>query len=326
MRRVVIVGCGSIGARHARNAASLQIGELLLVDTDRDRREAVARETGGRAARDLSDALERGCDAAIICTPPAGHLAAASRCITAGCRLLLIEKPISSSLDELDRLADDVAAHRVRAAVAYQLRFHPAIARLRELATSGAIGRLLSIRAEFGQYLPDWRPSRDYRRTYTAIAAEGGGMLLDGSHEIDYVRWIAGEIESVYASAGKLSDLDMDAEDFAAVILKHSAGAVGEIHVDCLQHGYSRTCTLIGTEATVRWSIASGLEITSRGGIVRKEALVADPNAAYVSEMQELFENDGRPSSLASLSDGARVLAIALAARRSAAERKEISL
>ena len=160
---------------------------------------------------------------------------------------MLIEKPLAATSDGIDELSRVVAAKNLHVTVGYQLRFHAAVMRLRELVCSGSLGRLLAIRAEFGQYLPTWRPSRDYRETYTAQAALGGGILLDASHEIDYVRWFAGEIRCVYAAAGHLSRLEMDAEDTAAMILRFDGDVLGEVHVDCLQRGYSRTCTIIGS-------------------------------------------------------------------------------
>ena len=69
-----------------------------------------------------------------------------------------------------------------------------------------------------------WRPSRDYRETYTAQASQGGGILLDASHEIDYVRWIAGDISGVFARAEHLSDLSLDVEDTAALVLRMERG------------------------------------------------------------------------------------------------------
>jgi predicted dehydrogenase len=148
--------------------------------------------------------------------------------------------------------------------------------------------------------------------------------LLDASHEIDYVRWLAGEVAGVYALAGKVSNLEMDAEDTAALVLRFHARTIGEIHLDCVQRGYSRRCVLIGSEATVRWDAMSGLTITSAGGATTQEALVPQPNDTYVAEMKAFL--DGDVSWHASLADGRRVVDVVLAARQSAAARREIAL
>jgi predicted dehydrogenase len=325
MIRLLIVGCGSIGARHARNAATLRAGEIGVVDVDAPRRASLADSVGGRAFDSLEAALDWRPDIAVICTPPTQHLAAARACAEAGCDLL-IEKPLSASLEGVADLSAAIARHGVGAAVAYQLRFHPAIARLRALARGGTLGRLTVVRAEFGQYLPDWRPSRDYRDTYTANASQGGGILLDASHEIDYVQWIAGDISGVSARAERLSDLTLDVEDTAALLLRLASGAIGELHLDCVQRGYTRGCTLIGTDATARWNVASGLAITNARGEVFEERLIAESNAPYLAELEAFVSHRTAVEPFASVDDARRVLAVALAARQSSAERREISL
>lgn len=322
--RLLVVGCGSIGARHARNAAALGIASIAVFDPDAGRGAEVAHETGATAYASLAAALESEPDAAIICTPPADHIASAQACADAGCDLL-IEKPLAAGFDGIDRLERLIAERKLRAAVAYQLRFHPAVVRMRDLVCSGQIGRLLGVQAEYGQYLPAWRPSQDYRKTYTAQAALGGGILLDGSHEVDYVRWIGGEIEAVYAHAARLSDLAMDAEDTAALVMRFQSSAVAEIHLDCVQRGYSRRCTLIGAEATVRWDAGTGLRITTAAGGTHDEPAVPDPNRPYVDELAA-FLNGTPDAPLASFRDGRRVLQIVLAARESAARRQEVTV
>lgn len=320
--KLLVVGAGSIGSRHAANAKALGVAAIGVTDSDRERRDALAGQLGARAFETVEDGLAWAPDAAIICTPPASHVSVAQLCASAGCHLL-IEKPLAASAAGVSVLADTISARGLRCAVAYQLRFHPALARMRELVSSGAIGDLLSVQAEYGQYLPSWRPSRDYRQTYTAHAAMGGGILLDGSHEIDYVRWIGGEVAAVYAVAAKLSTLEMDGEDTAALLLRFRTPAIGEIHLDCVQRGYSRRCTLIGSEATVRWDVTSGLHITTARGVTH-EAIVPAPNDPYVAELRAFIAGD--LASHATLADGLRILEVVDAARASAASRSEIAL
>ena len=240
---------------------------------------------------------------------------AARACATAGCHLL-IEKPLAAAADGIPELAALAARSGLGISVAYQLRFHPAIVRMRELVCGGLIGRVLSMRAEYGQYLPAWRPARDYRETYTAQSAQGGGILLDASHEIDYVRWIAGEVRSVFATLGRLSALEMDAEDTAALVLRLDGPALAEIHLDCVRRGYARGCAIVGSEGTVQWDSQTGLRITAADGSVREEAIVPDPNAAYVAELDAFLKRPDAAPPMASLADGRRVLDIVLAARR----------
>ena len=322
MTRLLVVGAGSIGSRHATNARTLGVTELAVVEPDRGRREQLAAATGAAAFGTLDAALDWGPQMAVVCSPPSLHLDAASACANAGCHLL-IEKPLAATRDGVDALEVTIAQRSLRAGVAYQLRFHPALRRMHALVHGGTIGRLLAVQAEYGQYLPNWRPSRDYRDTYTAQSALGGGILLDGSHEIDYVRWIAGEISAVFASAAKVSALDIDVEDTAALVLAFPTRTIGEIHLDCVQRGYSRRCVLIGSDATVRWDAATGLSIVDASGAVHHEPLVPQPNDPYLAEMKAFLNGE---MGHATIADGARVLDVIAAARQSASARREIAI
>lgn len=321
--KLLVVGCGSIGSRHAANAKTLGVSEVAVVDTDRDCMMRLASSVGARPFASVEAALDWHPHAAIVCTPPSSHIPVAIACASAGCDLL-IEKPLAASDAGIDRLKAIVAARQLKVALAYQMRFHPALRRMRDLVSQGAIGRLMGIQAEYGQYLPSWRPMRDYRNTYTSRAELGGGILLDGSHEIDYVRWLAGEVAAVYARAQRLSDLEVDVEDTAALVLAFQSGAVGEVHLDFVQRGYSRRCVVIGTEGTVKWDVASGLQIVDSSGARTSEPIVPAPNDPYVEELRAFVAGD--LAGFASLDDGARIVDIVAAARRSSAERREVAL
>src|SRR5215813_3907127 len=97
---------------------------------------------------------------------------------------------------------------------------------LNSLLAERAIGKVIASRVKVGQYLPDWHPWGNYRQSYSAQGELGGGANLDAIHEIDYVRWLLGEV------AGKLSQLQIDTEDVAEILLRFENGAVGEIHLD----------------------------------------------------------------------------------------------
>ena len=117
----------------------------------------------------------------------------------------------------------------------------------------GAIGRLIGLRAEVGQYLPDWRPGSDYRQGVSARRDLGGGVVLELSHELDYVRWLGGEIQFVSAATGNLGGLDIDVEDSAEIVLGFADGAIGSVHLDMVQRSPTRTCKVIGTDGTLEW-------------------------------------------------------------------------
>ena len=99
----------------------------------------------------------------------------------------------------------------------FQFRFHPGLLRCRELIDAGRIGKPLSFRAEWGEYLPGWHPWEDYRKSYSARKDLGGGVLLTLSHPLDYIRWFFGDPEWIWAMNGKISDLELDVDDIAEI-------------------------------------------------------------------------------------------------------------
>lgn len=323
---ILVAGCGSIGRRHARNLARLGAAPLLVFDPDHERA-AEASRFGAVACASLEAGLARQPAAVIICTPPHLHTAGARLALETGAHVF-VEKPIAVTLHGIDDLLALAARHQRIVAVGYNLRFHAGLVALKSLLDAGAIGRLVMLRAEFGQYLPDWRPEQDYRSGYMARSAWGGGIVLDASHEIDYVRWLAGEVVSVFALVAKVSDLELEAEDTALLTLRFASGVVGQVHLDCVQRGYARGCKLVGTEGTLVWEFTDGVRVYSDSGKIREtQPIVPDTNDMYLAEMEHFLSCvHGKAQPLVSGADGKRVLEIALAARRAGVEQREVAV
>jgi len=320
----VVVGAGSIGRRHLRNLVALGVSGLAVVEPDAGRRQQACAEVGARAIADLESALAMRPTAVLVCTPPNTHVAVARAALGVGAHVF-IEKPIASTRDAALEALVMEAQRTSRLLVGYNLRFHAGLRRVRDLATSGAIGRLLTARAEFGQYLPDWRPGGDYRSGYI-VRRDGGGILLDASHEVDYMRWICGEVTAVYAALGKLSLLEMEAEDTAVLVLRHHSGVLSEIHLDCVQRGYSRSCKLVGSEGTIEWNFRTGLRHTRDGSTWSEESIAPDANEMYVEEMRHFLACvESRATPLVDGETALAVLAVLEAAKRSANERREVA-
>ena len=323
---VLVVGCGSIGQRHLKNLKTLGVNDLYAFDLLPERLEP-ARKIGARPVGSLKEGLCAGPASVIVCTPPDKHLDVAMAAIQAGADVL-IEKPISekmSGLEELIRAADQKSRVLM---VGYNLRFHSGMRKMKELLDTGAIGRLLAIHAEYGQYLPDWRPKQDYRKGYMVSKNSGGGIILESSHEIDYVRWLGGEVQSVSAVAGRLSRLEMETEDTAFLSMRHDGGVLSSVRLDCVQREYTRSCKLVGSEGTLVWEYPSQVRwYSARDKKWSEFPVPTDPNEMYVKEMEHFFSCvREKTTPLIDGPAGARVLAVALAAIESAKTRKEIPL
>ena len=321
-RRFAVAGCGSIGLRHLRNLRALGCADLVAVDPDLAARDRAAAETGALPLPDLAAALEAGASVVLVTTPTALHLAPALEAVRAGADLF-VEKPLAASLDGIDELIDEAEHRGTVALVACNLRFHPGLVQLRELATAGAIGRVLSARIEFGSWLPGWRPATDYRTGYAARRELCGGIVLDAIHELDYARWLLGDVVSVACFADHVSSLDLETEDVAAILLRFASGAIGEVHLDYLQRPYSRTCQLIGEEGTLRWDYTAA-ETRLFDAATGAWQSFPDPhgwetNAMYVAELEHFLAclaGDAEP--VQDLRAGRAALELALAALTSA--------
>jgi predicted dehydrogenase len=322
--RILIVGCGSIGERHLRNLTTLGESELQVVDPSPEARTR-ATALGARTYGSLEQGLATAPRGVLVCTPPSEHLVAVRAALAAGVHVF-VEKPLSNDLAGAAAAVEDAHARGLVLAVGYNLRFHAGLRRLKAELDAGSIGELFAVRAEFGQDLSTWRPSRDYRQSYSAHRAEGGGILLDASHELDYVRWLGGEVRRVLAVEAHVSRLETDAEDVAALILSLSDGAIAEIHLDCVQIGYSRSCKLIGSEGTMTWDWTAGVQVRRRDGD-QHFASDGDINLMYLEEMRHFLACvAGESEPLVSGADGLRALEIVAAARRSSAEGRAIAL
>ncbi len=315
------MGCGSIGVRHAVNAARL--ASVSVADIDARRAAETAQAVGVSFRASVAEGLAARPSAVVIATPHTTHLALASAALDAGADVL-IEKPLAASLDGVGELVARVERERRRAHVVCNMRFHPAVAALRRALPR--IGRPLFARAHYGNYLPDMRPGADYRALYCARAEAGGGVILDAIHEIDYLGWLFGPVEYVVAEAARLGTLEIDVEDYAALTLAHRGGVRSEIHLDYLQRSKRRGCEIAGTAGTLVWT-SEGRDPENCSVRFRPpgngpwESLVEDPAldtlAPYVELMQRFLT--GESEDLLDLRGAAEDLAVALAARRAAA-------
>jgi predicted dehydrogenase len=321
--RALVVGLGSIGSRHARNWARLGLGSLAVCR----RVNAPHREPLGIEAteyRDLDEALAAGRpDVVLVSNPTNLHVQTACQAVKAGTHVL-VEKPLGNSLEGLRDLIEMANMANRTLMVGYNLRFHPGLERLKALLQDGAIGRVVSARAEVGEYLPGWHPWEDYRAGYSARRDMGGGAVLTFSHELDALCWLLGPPRRLTALAAHASSLEIDVEDVAEIALEFETGALGSVHVDYLRRPSRRTIEVVGELGVVRWEFERNrLELydasTGQSRIEQGDARF-ERNQMYLDELRH-FAACARGELALPLVDGeqgAAVLAIALAALRSA--------
>ena len=256
--KFLIAGLGSIGRRHFRNLIALGEKDIVLLRT----RKATLPDdelAGYPVETDLNESLKMHTpDAVIVANPTSMHLDVAIPAAEAGCHLLL-EKPVSHSLERLDILQNAAQKRGSRILVGFQFRYHPNLNKARELIQSQILGKILTVHAHWGEYLPQWHPWEDYRQSYAARADLGGGVIVTLTHPLDYLRYLLGEVESLWSFHGHISPLELDVEDAAEIGLKFAGGAVGGVHVNYFQRPPVHRLEIVGTEGTLRWDNADGI-------------------------------------------------------------------
>jgi predicted dehydrogenase len=328
IKSVLVAGAGSIGRRHLGNLKTLGLSRLAACDPHPERLEYVAAQFGVEGFATLEEGLESfHPDVVLVCTPPVHHVSQAMLALRSGAHVF-IEKPLSDRLDGVEDLSREAANRGLIAQVGYNLRFHPPIQKLKQLVDEAAVGKILWGQVEAGSYLPDWRPWQDYRKSYTARRELGGGIVLDGSHEIDYVTWLFGAPQEVACMAGRVSQLDVNVEDCATILLRFPDGTRADVHVDFIQRSYSRKCTLAGTEGKLHWDFAdNAVQIMRSGKEIEIVKYDCEVNGMYLAELDhflECVESGARPRF--GLEDAILTLRVALEARRSAEERTWVTL
>lgn len=328
MKKILIIGGGSIGKRHLRNLLSLGEKDAAMVETNPERVVANKKEFNIPVYNSLEEISDKKFALVFVCSPSVYHLQNSLWAAEKGSDLF-IEKPLSHNLDGVDNLINLVKKKKLITMVGSNWKFYPLFQKMRELLDGGAIGKVLSARCQFGQYLPDWHPWEDYRQGYSANKKLGGGILLD-SHEFDYLTWFLGNVARLSCFAKKVSYLEIDVEDVAEVILEFESGAVGEIHLDYLQRFNQRNFEFFGKEGTIIWdaNLKKVVLLTKEKG---REEFFLDPdydiNAMYIEEIKHFLDCvDNRKETITPVEKGAKILRLIMAAKESAEKEKIICL
>ncbi|MGH9896787.1 MAG: Gfo/Idh/MocA family protein, partial [bacterium] len=187
------------------------------------------------------------------------------------------------------------------------------------------IGEIYYSRVAVGQYLPDWRPGADYRLAYSSRADQGGGVVLDLTHELDYLVWWFGEVEEAAAFLGHVSNLEITSEDVAQILLRFRDGVMAQVHMDYLRPRYYRVAEIVGSLGILTWNDSSGTVTLSRSGeeeIVHRVSPSFDRNTMFLEHMRCFLNRlSSNGAALISLEEAIRVQRVAVAAHLSCKSR-----
>lgn len=266
--RALVAGFGSAGKRHLSNLLELEGMEGVTVLTSR----LSGEWSGPPSVKFIGSIAEvgkrgapSGADFAILANETGKHLETAVALAERGTDLF-IEKPLSHSLEGVESLVSAVRESGVRVFIAYNMRFMGAIRRLKEELKGGVVGAPYFARIEAGQFLPHWRPGSDYRKGYSASRERGGGVHLDLSHELDYMRFLFGDPLSWKTARAGVSSLEIDSEDVFEGIYRYGDGFICSVHLDYLQRRKTRKIIVVGSLGRLECDLVEGrIVVESRG-------------------------------------------------------------
>lgn len=222
LHEVVVVGAGSIGERHLRCFLATGRARVSFVEVRPELTDTIlSRYPGVKAFSSLAEALEHKWSGAVIATPAPLHISQALDFVNRDIGVL-IEKPLSVKLDDVDGLITAVSTRQCAAAVAYVYRANPVLAEMREALQSGKYGKPVQLVATCGQNFPTYRPA--YHQTYYISHASGGGAVQDAlTHVVNAGEWLIGKIDRVSADVAHQVLPHVEVEDTVHVLARHGS-------------------------------------------------------------------------------------------------------
>ena len=330
IERILIVGFGSAGRRHYTIANSLFPDSSIKVMKTSQHQSL--QDSSVEFIYTKKELIDFSPQIAVVANPATEHISISNILREVGAHVL-IEKPISNSIEGVFELIRAFERDKRVLMVGYNLRYLKSLVEFRRLVQSGHIGEVFSVRCEVGEYLPNWRGKGDYRSNVSARKELGGGVLLELSHEIDYLMWIFGEFDWVNARICNQSNLEIDVEDtvhawIGIIPNKSNEQLVISLNMDFIRHDRTRNCLAIGESGTLKWDAIQGTVAILRSGESEWQTVFDESESieeTYVLEWSDFVECVLRSKRPRFKPENAlKVLRLIDAARRSSQEARQI--
>ena len=318
VRHIAIIGLGSIGKRHLKVLraldSSIKISIVKKPETKAVEEEALA----DNVFYSLDDAIKSGIQAAIICSPAPFHVKQAAKLMAAKVHLL-IEKPLSDQIDGLDLFQKSVNSSNIILTVGYVLRFKPELQYLCDFLKKTNIGKISEVEIRTCLYLPDWRPGRDYKETVSAKKTLGGGVLLELSHELDYMLWLFSAAKSVSAIIQNKGMLGIEAEEEADLNIVTEKDINVRMHLDFISKEQKRYCTVVSEKGIFTCDFLNKeVNIEFSGKERTEKKFNYDYDYPYTEQMKSFLNAiETRSVPLVTLEDAAKTVYLIDAAKKS---------
>ena len=325
--QAVVIGYGSIGKRHLENLSSLFKGDILLCTKQSINEKKFLKI---KKITTLNDCINEKPDIALITNETNLHVSTAIKLAKIGCHLF-IEKPLSNSTKNTQLLLDLVKKQKITTLMGCNLRFHPCLIKMKQLLSKNKIGKIISVSSENCSYLPLWHKNENYTQSYAASDKVSGGIVLTCIHELDYLYWLFGNVDEVFSYTAKLSDLKIQTDDHASIILKFKNGIIGEIHLDYYQKHNSRYCKIIGTKGILYLDFIENslkhYDYKNKKWISILSLTKYDSNLMYIEELSHFLKSIlNKRKTINDIHEAAKVQKIGVAILKSSKFKKVIKI
>lgn len=282
--KILFFGLGSIGKRHLRLLKKKYDYEIYAYRTKK-----TDSYPDIKCFYDIEEALKIKPDIVFISNPTHLHLKTASICLREGIRNIFIEKPLSNTIESIESFFKEFKNHQFLMYVGYNMRFNPVLKRLKQIVEINK-DNIYYAHTFCGSYLPNWRPGKDYRNLYSAKDNEGGGVILDLSHEFDYNQWLFGEIKTINGRYGKISNLEIDSEDFCDITVKFKSDMIASIHLDYFSHYPKRKIHVLTSDEEIIADLIKNELIIKNNNKSKKEFFNFERDYTYKQQLNYFLE------------------------------------
>ena len=312
---VLVVGYGSIGKRHVRNLLNFaSVTEINVYTKIKDGLDDTSKQKVAfidASINDLASVTDQyRFDFAIIANETYKHIDTAIILAERGIHLF-IEKPFTHNYEKLDILEEIVGKNGIKLLIAYNLRYLPVIQYIKKQLSQEVLGHLYFAQIEVGQFLPSWRSTVNYTDCYSSKSEFGGGVALDLSHEVDYMRFLFGEPAFWKTMKSKASTLDINCEDIFEGIYQYKQGFICHIHMDYLQLKAKRQIRIVGSHGQITCNLIDkwiDVETTDHKTRLTDDYLFATEDT-YKMELKRFIETIKSDKAVdISIDDGIKVL------------------
>jgi len=318
MKKIGIIGFGSIGQRHYNNIRARYPKFQVNILT---KRSDIKPDENTAVFASEKEFFTQTNDIFFITNETDKHAQTIIKCLAQNPDGIFIEKPIAHNMSNIPRIIKLVKRYKPVFMVGYCLQFHKPLLEIKKMIKNKIIGDIIYIRSSVGQDLRTWR-KRDYRANYSYDSFKGGGVILDLIHDINYPAWLLGEkIFLISGLVSKMSLFDIKSEDIAEGIFKSKSGRLVSVHLDYLQNPGRRYCEISGAKGTIVWdSLEEKIKIMFGNKKIKLKSIKQPGNNLYINELSFFFkkvsENKGFNNLNESISDLKNALLLKKCAKR----------